>query len=316
MVIKPQFDSAETFHDGLALVTQGGTKIDLGEGVSTRMMGKPGYIDRTGKFVIQPGKYAFANSFSEGLAAVWISSPCDRSCYGYIDTTGKLVLPQKYQTADTFVKGTAAVRMPDDKWGVIDKTGRFIIPPNYDGVFPFYENVGIAITIKNKKPSPFDQELSDFVVEFYDLDGTVVARPEFFVFGIFENGLVPIMTKSGMGFVDKRGNLTIAPSFERASGFSEGLSPVRVNKKWGYINPSGKFVIDPAFDDALPFSEGLARVAVNGKQGYIDSSGKYTIQPQNWEVFQFEDGLAIARGQGWRGYIDKTGKVVWRTKDP
>ncbi len=315
MVIKPQFDSAEKFHDGLALVTQGGKRIEISEGVSTRMMGKPGYIDRTGKFVIPVGKFQFANSFSEGLAPVWMQSPCDRSCYGYIDTTGKVVLPQKYQTAGEFTNGTAEVRMSDDKWGVIDKSGRFIIPPNYDGVFPFFEGVGIAVTIKNKKVSPFEQDLSDFAVEFYDLDGTVIARPDYFVFGFFENGLVEIVTKSGMGYVDKRGNMIIAPIFEKTSGFSEGLSAVRVNRKWGYINPSGKFVVEPVFDDAYRFSDGVAKVVVNRKQGYIDTTGKFTIPPQDWDVGQFEDGLAFARRQGWSGYIDKNGKFVWKIKE-
>lgn len=315
IVIKPQFDSAEKFSDGLALVEQGGKKIDITDGISTRAFGKRSYIDRTGKVVIQLGKMQIAKSFSEGLAAVWMDSPCDRSCYGYIDTTGKVVLPQKYQTAGAFTNGTADVRMADDKWGVIDKSGKFIIPPKYDGVFPFLEGVGIAISIRSKKLNPGDQELSDFAAEFYDIDGTVIGRPESFVFGFFESGLVLTITKSGMGFVDKRGNLVIAPSFEKALGFSDGLCAVRVNKKWGFINPSGKFVIDPTYDSVLPFSEGLARVDVNGKQGYIDTSGNMIIQPQKWEVYQFEDGLADARQNGWRGYIDKTGKFVWKAKD-
>jgi len=32
MVIKPQFDTAEKFHDGLALVAQGGSRVSIGTG--------------------------------------------------------------------------------------------------------------------------------------------------------------------------------------------------------------------------------------------------------------------------------------------
>ncbi len=315
MVMKPQFDTAEKFHDGLALVAQGGSRVKVGPGKYWRIPTKRGYIDKTGKFIIPLGKYNLANTFSEGLAAVWMESPCDRSCYGYIDTTGTVVLEQKYQTAGEFTNGTADVRMSDDKWGVIDKSGKFIIPPEYDGVFPFREGVGIAITIKNKKSSPFDQVPEDFATDLYDMNGDVIARPPYFVFGAYESGLVEILTRSGQGFIDIRGNLVIAPSFQGAHGFSEGLCAVKVNNKWGYINPSGKFAIEPSFDKAYAFSDGLAVVEVNGKEGYIDKNGRFAIQPRDWSVSGFEDGLALVRRQGWSGYIDKTGKFVWKTKD-
>jgi hypothetical protein len=46
---------------------------------------KWGYIDKTGKIVINP-QFDYANQFSDGLAAVYIGDK-----YGYIDRTGKYV---------------------------------------------------------------------------------------------------------------------------------------------------------------------------------------------------------------------------------
>ena len=59
-VINPQFDYAEPFSDGLAVVRIGDFET-----------GKDGFIDKTGTFVINP-QFDDARSFSEGLARVRI----------------------------------------------------------------------------------------------------------------------------------------------------------------------------------------------------------------------------------------------------
>ena len=61
IVINPQFDYAESFSDGLAVVR-------MGDDYRT---GKYGFIDKTGAFVINP-QFDVAWKFSEGLARVRI----------------------------------------------------------------------------------------------------------------------------------------------------------------------------------------------------------------------------------------------------
>src|SRR5580700_5365027 len=51
--------------------------------------GQYGYMDRSGKLVLK-GPYAGASRFAEGLAAVQMKKA---EKVGYIDTTGKLVIP-------------------------------------------------------------------------------------------------------------------------------------------------------------------------------------------------------------------------------
>ena len=60
--------------------------------------------------------------------------------YGYIDKTGKEIVPPKYDYAMDFSEGFASVRL-NGKWGVIDKTGKEIIPLKYDYGWPFSEGV-------------------------------------------------------------------------------------------------------------------------------------------------------------------------------
>lgn len=65
--------------------------------------GKYGFIDNTGQVVIPP-KYDLAWDFSEGLARVSQNGKA-----GFIDNTGKVVIPLKYDKAYSFYNGVAGV---------------------------------------------------------------------------------------------------------------------------------------------------------------------------------------------------------------
>lgn len=80
-VIKPQFDGAFSFSDGLAFVRIGGDWLAL----VPKIDGKYGYIDKTGRYLSKP-QFDVARSFSEGLAIVKTGGK-----WGYIDKTGKYV---------------------------------------------------------------------------------------------------------------------------------------------------------------------------------------------------------------------------------
>ena len=82
---------------------------------------KYGFIDKTGKEVI-PFKYRTAYSFSEGLAPV---SEDDKT-FGYIDKSEKVVIPFKFKKAYPFENGKARVQDENGNWRKIDKTGKFI----------------------------------------------------------------------------------------------------------------------------------------------------------------------------------------------
>ena len=54
-----------------------------------------------------------------------------------------VMIEPKYQDASYFSEGLAAVKQ-NDKWGYIDETGKTIIPFEYDYAFPFSEGVAVV----------------------------------------------------------------------------------------------------------------------------------------------------------------------------
>lgn len=222
--------------------------------------GNKGFIDKTGKKVV-PVKYDYVKDFSEGLAAVAIIGESD-NLYGYIDKTGKMVIPQRYFRANSFSEGLAAVAMGKDTkyWGFIDKTGTEVIPCKYERTKHTLE------------------------AEFR-----------------FSEGLAAVVLNKKFGFIDKQGNEVVPFIYDEAEAFSEGLASVKSGGKWGFIDKKGKEVIPPQYEFVRSFSEGLAVVKVReggiAKYGFIDKSGKMTISPIACDnALSFSNGRALLKG--------------------
>ena len=84
-------------------------------------------------------KYDSVESFYEGLAKVKLGDD-ETGKYGYVDTTGKEVVPLKYDYTESFSGGLAGVRL-NGKWGFVDKTGKEVVPVKYDSVNKFEDGL-------------------------------------------------------------------------------------------------------------------------------------------------------------------------------
>lgn len=213
-VIPPTYDEAYSFQDGLACVTK--DKLS-------------GYIDKTGKVVIPlqyqeahpfshgvapvkkdnrwqlidhagrtlallDVKYSLVYSFAEGFApaAVGTDQYGSGGKWGYIDETGKEVLPMKYLAADDFHDGIARVMTREDPahWDYIDKTGRALIT-NYGIGFGFSE--GLAMVQVNDKWG------------FIDRTGKLVIPTRYDSAADFNAGAALVSTENDIFFIDPTG---------------------------------------------------------------------------------------------------------------
>jgi hypothetical protein len=152
IVIAARFDAARPFARGLAQV--GLLDEELPE-IDARPNIKWGYIDERGRVLVEL-RYAVLRDFSEGLsaAAVLDAGRPERPSvgrgdrrnlrWGYVDVSGREVIPTQFLAAGDFAEGLAAVNPVGGgggdegsicgtpaNYGYIDKTSAFVIKPQF-----------------------------------------------------------------------------------------------------------------------------------------------------------------------------------------
>ena len=92
------------------------------------------YVNQQGR--VFSGKWVEANPFYDGMAIVRQK----KSGYGYIDNSGKLVIPYSFAYAENFSEGLAVVANEDGYYGYVDKTGKMPIGFQFESAGSFYED--------------------------------------------------------------------------------------------------------------------------------------------------------------------------------
>ena len=217
VVIPLQFEEAEPFSDGLAVVK----KKD----------GTYAYIDKTGKVAIDASKYSSAFPFYEGLAMV---RSRDTHKAGFIDKTGKEVIPCQYRWAGYFRNGATYASDAEGKNWLIDQTGKRL-KRIADAEYLVYADDRMTKPNQQKNGMAMTEE----IVNLPDGDHEHVRR-----------------------YFDETDEISYE-TYLLKKGLSEGLAPYwdATAKKYGYVNESGTWVIAPAFDAAERFQDGYAVVA-------------------------------------------------------
>ena len=122
--------------------------------------------DREGHILVQPKQYDLINPYSEeGLSLVE-----KNGLFGYIDTTGKEVIPLQYADARSFSNGLAAVFRSDKGWGYINCGGKEVISCKYLSAGDFQN--GLA-PVKLKK-STNNHSVGDNNYSYVDTKGRVL----------------------------------------------------------------------------------------------------------------------------------------------
>jgi hypothetical protein len=265
-----------------------------------------GYVDRHGRFVIPPQqRLAMAYGFYDGMAEVTIpDGPEKEGRYksGFIDTSGRQVIPFQYDRARGFSEGFAEVQL-NDRWNFIDKSGRLLLNEWVDQTaFGFSEGLApvkkgdlwgyvdtrgtFAIAPKFSYITPFNSGRAMVYLDrtisskgrMIDRAGRFVTEREFEPsLNHFREGLVFVDDDAtGLECLDIEGKTVLSP--EKLAGlswhgnFEQGLASVRskAKGKYGYINRSGDVVIEPQFVQAEDFSSNLARIATRKNMLWIE----------------------------------------------
>lgn len=224
LVIPYMFDEANSFSNGLALV-----KAD----------GLYGYIHTDGSYAVAP-IYTEAYPFSEGMACV-----CLEGLYGYINTDGAVCIAPQFELAFDFCEGAAVVKKGG--YGLIDTAGTTLVAPTWAKLSP---NVcgGLLKAEQNGKMALLDT-LGNPLTEFI-----------FTAIGSFADGLCPVATEEGYGYLNTSYSFAIAPAWDYAGDFSGGFAPVEADGGWGYIDTDGNIVTEETYLSCSVLSEGVGAV--------------------------------------------------------
>lgn len=273
-------------------------------------------------------QYEAAQAFSEGLAAVRQNGK-----WGYIDTTGKAVIPFQYDQAYAFHEGKAVV-------------GTLAATDNYgsDGEPSYVYRYTAGFIDQSGRYTPFRSstgEAVSYVTDSQDiLDGDGI---------LFHNGYACLLEDFGMGcagLYDASGDpvsLTVQSTY---GSYDALIDPTTVNEGFivcgaGFLNLATHRALEPVVDpvkfpetfniSCYPFNQGLGPVSfgVSDGQGgelwymgFINASGQWVIQPfpirdywvinskTSYKLFG-DTGLAMFQNtDGLYGAIDKSGNTV------
>ncbi|MBX3114625.1 MAG: WG repeat-containing protein [Fimbriimonadaceae bacterium] len=244
---------------------------------------------------------------------------------GYIDVTGKVVIPAQWEFAAEFREGLALV---SNDWGnysepgmtadFIDYSGKVVVKDILvddiglqgfsEGLAPFLQNGKVGFIDKAGKvviPAKYYCEPGDDQCGCVCEDGAV---------GEFKNGVTWAKLGHTEILIDRTGKeLLKGENVRNASNrYIEGLAPYKKRKLYGYKNLEGKVVIPAKYTFAGEFCEGVSFVTPQGLENqfvYIDKTGKQISDKIFEYPANFSEGFALATYEGFRVIVSKDGKT-------
>ncbi|MEQ8907974.1 MAG: WG repeat-containing protein [Vicingaceae bacterium] len=218
--------------------------------------GKWGFMDTTGQILIAP-EYDLVEPFQEGLALAVKDGKV-----GYLNKSGEVVIPFEYEDGESFKQGLAVV-MKQNYYGLIDKTNQARLPFTYEVVGTFYSDLAV------------------------------------------------IANDTAYGYVNREGKVVIPPTLEFADDFQHGFAMVELDEKKGLINELGKLVVPAEYQWLENLNElGLARAKKDSLYGLIDKNGSVVLPFEYDRIGEFQEGLALIMKQGKYGYVNSQGEIV------
>lgn len=115
-------------HNGQFIAIEGVTEFGLfgtQDLIAAKKSGKFGFVNFEGQWVLEP-KFDKAKAFSKNIAPV-----CIREKWGYTNLAGACIVQPQYDDAEPFSENGLAAVKKQQSWGFIDETGKLIIPIDY-----------------------------------------------------------------------------------------------------------------------------------------------------------------------------------------
>ena len=227
-----------------------------------------GYVEKGSETERIHQRFEVAKPFSEGLAAVRIEG-----LYGFIDTTGKLVIEPRFQNAGFFTGEYAEIRL-DNASGIINRSGELVVSPQFRRIIPFVGDTFIAQPFLNKQRQVSSgNELLEAITD-------PVALSSYNDSGLFH-------AKKGW-LSDQKLKFSIFDKPERGLIWA-GTKDENYEDIWGLMRADGTWQVTPRYHHGQRLMESRA---------IVESMPDYSLPPQQrWEALR-------------RGAVDGDGQLV------
>jgi hypothetical protein len=288
-VVKPVYDEIKWFSESFLMVKLK-DKYGLIRRDNFREVVKPKYsnIEPLAKF----GRYSFSFYFgvgcveqkSENFLKVYI-----RNKVGLIDTTGKEVVPVKYEDVEVVLGEKTLVKFKEkEKWGIMDLSANVILPAKYDWVC--YNEGKVIFAVLDNKPYAFDASGKEMQYEFESEKEEQSESYEFQYEVRSEEGDeysedygdFSIVSRAGKkGVVSKDGKVIIPIAYDEIRYDERNeIFFIAKGNKWGLANKKGKILVPLKYDYITTFCKGLIAVKYNDKFGLMDKTGRIIVPPK------------------------------------
>ncbi len=277
---------------------------------------KYGYIDSTGTFVIAP-VYDYADDFRDGVA---VARQGEDNLV--IDRTGTVIFRSK-DTIGSFHNGAASICTTEDVWnyGFIDTTGKVIVEPKYSSVSDFNKNGQAYAALPNS--TSYDLiDLSGNVIESYtpDIDADYVLSFED-GYGVYSKnskyGVVSIVTGETIltpiySNIEYLGNDLFAVKDPAAESYEAEIKPAAI------FNLQGKQLTDYIYYDISHFNGEYASACDDTTIFFIGTDGKPVDSLPSFDgsgVLTLVNNIIKANVDSVLTYYHTDNTVLWKA-DP
>ncbi len=182
--------------------------------------------------------FDFANSFNEGFALIE-----ENFKFGYINSTGTIVIPCQYIDAGDFSEGLAYFS-DGEKYGYIDKNNTVVIKPKYIKAYDFINGFA-SIMVYNPDTSIYGT--NNFVYGFINKEGEMLTDSYFSDIRQFQDSIAVVWVGKKKYNLATNGNLsTFIEDFPIGTTTIEEKAPIfpgGIDMLWKFISENTNYPI-------------------------------------------------------------------------
>ncbi|HFI0424921.1 TPA: WG repeat-containing protein [Streptococcus suis] len=253
-----------------------------------------GYVDETGREVI-PCQYQLAYEFAEnGLAPVQF----DNGLFGYINKQNEAVIAPQFDDASIFEAGLAPVSKDGNTWFINEK-GEDVFGMTFADASHFAGGLS-NVTLHTGQTA------------FVNTSGQIVFYypSEWEVEKFTSKDITTFKVGDEVGIINKQGDVVVSACCEslKVSEFGN-LHPYKQNGLWGYIDGDGNIVFKNQFLQASTFgSNGLASVQIE-RSVAVEDQDQETEEDDDIIIEMDEEKSFI-----WN-IINEDGQILFQSED-